>query len=124
MTAQSCVCWGQEWCGYGLFCSLCTLFALLTVHSYSLQDVSVVVNVSAQTNAVSTGFVGYYPPLLLSISPDAGPALGGTVVTFTGVNFGATAVPLTFTLANPSQGITGVTCTVLVSVPLVPPIQQ
>jgi hypothetical protein len=50
-----------------------------------------VVTVDGQSNAVTTGLVGYYPPALSGfVFPANGDSSGGSIVTFTGTNLGPT----------------------------------
>ena len=67
-----------------------------------------VVSVTATVNGLpASGSVTFsYIPSLTSISPQTGPATGGTLITFTGTGFDTTSGSTTFKLgANPASGV-------------------
>ena len=62
-----------------------------TTPAGSAGAVTVTVTVSGQSGSLATGFTYVVAPTVSSVSPNSGPAAGGTAVTITGTNFAAGA---------------------------------
>ena len=60
-----------------------------TTPAGSAGAVTVTVTVSGQAGSLATGFTYVVAPTVSSVSPNSGPAAGGTAVTITGTNFAA-----------------------------------
>jgi hypothetical protein len=101
-----------------------------TTPAGSAGAVVVTVTVSGQSGSLTNGFTYVVPPTVSSVSPNSGPAAGGTPVTITGTNF-APGATVTFggaaatnvvvvsatqiTATTPAGGAGAVTVTVTVS---------
>ena len=64
------------------------------------RAVDVIVSVQALTNAVVSGFLGFYPPAITAVAPRNGSTAGGDVLTIHGHNFGEASVPVLVTLTR------------------------
>ena len=67
----------------------------------ALQDPHVIVSVGGQSNAVTTGILGYFAPSLSGfLLPSSGDSSGGYVVGFSGRNLGPATASLTLLLGG------------------------
>ena len=70
---------------------------------------TVTVTVSGQSGSLSNGFTYIAPPTVTSVSPNNGPAVGGTTITITGTNFATGAAVIFGGAAATNVGVTNST---------------